>query len=63
MEMTKTNSNVQVGAEELKNYSPVQETVSADLRFPQPTIKGKVFSTADLWKLRKQRRHQGLVVR
>lgn len=63
MKTTMTNSNVQIGAEELKEYSPVNETLSAEIKFPEPTIKGKVFSTADLWKLRKQRKRQGQVVR
>lgn len=63
MKTTMTNLNMQVGGDVLENYSPVNETLSTDINFPQPTIKGKVFSTADLWKLRKQRKRQGQVVR
>ena len=63
MKTTMTNSNVQIGVDELKNYSPVAETLSAETKFPEPTIKGKVFSTADLWRLRKLRVRQGQVVR
>ena len=63
MKTTMTNLNVQVGADDLKTYGPVNETLSAEVSFPEPTIKGKVFSTADLWKLRKQRKRQGQIVR
>jgi hypothetical protein len=63
MKTTMTNMNVQIGADELRNYSPVAETLSAEIKLPEPTIKGKVFSTADLWKLRKQRTRTGQVVR
>lgn len=63
MKTTMTNSNVQIGADDLRKYSPVAETLSAEINFPEPTIKGKVFSTADLWKLRKSLKWQGQVVR
>jgi len=63
MKTTITNSIVQIDADELKKYSPVNETVSTDFAISQPSVKGKLFSTADLWKLRKQRRMQGFVIR
>lgn len=63
MTTTKTTPIVQIGAKELAKYNPVNENLSADLHFPQPTIKGKVFSTGDLWRLRRQRRMQGLIIR
>lgn len=63
MNMMKNDSVVRINATELNNYSPVNETLSADFILPEPTIKGKVFSTADLWKLRKQRKNLGAVVR
>lgn len=60
MKTTMTNMN----AAELNQYSlVVNETLSAEIKFPEPTIKGKVFSTADLWKLRKSRTRTGQVVR
>jgi hypothetical protein len=63
MKTTLTNSNVQVSADDLNEYNSTNETLSAEVNYPEPTIKGKVFSTADLWKLRKQRKRQGQVVR
>lgn len=63
MNMTMTHSNAQMKGDDLHNYNPVNESLAADISFPQPSIKGKVFSTADLWKLRKQRKRQGTVVR
>lgn len=55
--------NVQMDAEELKMNSSVNETLSAGKPMPQPSVKGKVFSTADLWRLRRYSRIQGLVIR
>ena len=63
MKTTKTTPIVQIDAEELKTYSSVNENLSADTHLPQPSVKGKVFSTADLWRLRRQRRVQGRVIR
>lgn len=63
MNMTTTHSNAPMNGDDLHNYNPVNESLATDLNFPQPSIKGKVFSTADLWKLRKQRKNQGAVVR
>lgn len=63
MKTTTTTPIVQIDAEELATYSPVNENLSADFRFPQPSVKGRVFSTGDLWRLRRQRKMQGLVIR
>ena len=63
MMTTKTSRIVQIEAEELEKYSPVNETLSAEFIAAKPEIKGKVFCAADLWKLRRQRKLQGLVIR
>jgi hypothetical protein len=63
MKTTKTTPIVQIDAEELAKYSPVNENLSAENHMPQPSIKGKVFSTADLWRLRRNSRTQGIVIR
>lgn len=63
MKTTNASPIVQIDAEELAKYSPVTENLSAEPQFPEPTIKGKVFSTADLWRLRRQRRMQGIRIR
>lgn len=63
MNTTRNNPIVQIDAAELAKYNSVTENLSAEPQFPEPTIKGKVFSTADLWRLRRQRRMQGRVIR
>jgi hypothetical protein len=60
---TKTTPIVQIEANELARYNSVTENLSIEPQLPEPSIKGKVFSTADLWRLRRQRRMQGLTVR
>lgn len=63
MKTTTTTPMVQIDAEDLAKFTAVTENLSAETKFPEPSIKGKVFSTADLWRLRRQRRVQGLVIR
>lgn len=63
MKTTTKTPIVQINAEELAKFSAVTENLSEVTQFPEPSIKGKVFSTADLWRLRRQRRVQGLVIR
>jgi hypothetical protein len=62
MKTTKMTPMVQID-EQLKTYNPVNENLSVEKQMPQPSVKGKVFSTADLWRLRRQSRLQGLVIR
>ena len=63
MKTPMTTPMTQIVTEELKKNSAVDETLSAGKPMPQPSVKGKVFSTADLWRLRRQSRMQGLVIR
>lgn len=56
-------SMMQDAAEELKMPLSVNETLATEKPMPQPSVKGKVFRTADLWRLRRQSRLQGLVIR
>jgi hypothetical protein len=63
MKTTKTTPIVRISAEELTKYNPVNETLSPDFLNSKPVRRRTVFSTADLWRLRRQRRMQGLVIR
>lgn len=63
MKTTNVSPIVQLDAEEMKKYSAVNENLSVDLSIPQPSVKGHVFSTVDLWRLRRQRRVQGRQIR
>lgn len=58
-----TTPMMQIDAEELNMHRHVDENLSTEKPLPLPSVKGKVFSTADLWRLRRQNRMQGLVIR
>jgi hypothetical protein len=58
-----TTPMMQDVAEKLKENSALNDTLTAEKPMPIPSVKGKVFSTADLWRLRRQSRMQGLVIR
>ena len=64
MKTSSTTAIVQVKAEELKAYSPVNETLAADLSLYQfSSIPNKTFGSLDLWKCRKQKRLNGITIR
>ena len=63
MKTPTTTPMMQDAAKELNLPLSVNETLATEQPMPQPSVKGKVFRTADLWRLRRQSRTQGLVIR
>ncbi len=63
MKTTTAPAIVQIDADELKAYSPVNETLATHFTFPEPSIKTKNFGVLDMWKCRKQMRTHGIVIR
>ena len=54
---------MQPAANDLHLPLSINESLVTDKPMPQPSVKGKVFRTTDLWRLRRQSRTQGLVIR
>lgn len=54
---------VQTEAKERTQQVSVNQVPLAGNSMPEPSVKGRVFSTADLWRLRRHSRMQGLVIR
>ena len=54
---------VQLEEKDLKEFRPVNETLSLDFLFHQPSKNNKNFGTVDLWNCRNKRRMNGVKIR
>lgn len=64
MNTMKTPSIVQIEAERLSTLmTQVKETVARDVIVSNASPKKKTFGVVDLWKCRKMRRTNGIIIR
>ncbi len=54
---------VQIEAKDLREFTPVNETLATGFSFPKPTANHKKFGITDLWKCRNKRRLSGISIR
>jgi hypothetical protein len=63
MKTTTVPAIVQIEANDLREFRPVNETLATNFHFPQPLINNKSFGVIDLWKCRRKRRMYGIKIR
>ena len=63
MKTTTARAIVQIDANDLREFEPVNETLATEFLVSQASAKPKKFGAVDLWNCRNKRRMHGVKIR